>query len=470
MLPRVSAIEVSQGDYIYLNDTVDISRAIAWPDYKLAWCRGDYYGCNPPDQIIQITGFMYKYYIDPAVWHTGTYYRWDGQWNRGEYALAFTILPGERPDMATLKDDLKGRGDLASPNVTIEGPYHYLVARGDDPLITVRIARDDPAHLWMFGTTTSLLDYPMKKDGFDYSYQMNLNDTFSVNPGKYTGYLQFDGKNRLQDVFWDSISKCIDSPYDDDVVPDLAVNERNPQMVKATFENQIKNMQYSDDILIPVTMTVSEPSVVITELEQGNDKLWLTGRTTWSNGTPITLKLDEENYKLAQDIRLHTWTTTISGNLTELRAFSIAMPFEMKELYIGSHQIKMSVTKNNFTTDAYHDFRISGTYIMPTPTPEFRKVMTNSNGSPIVTMPTTIPVPQVVYTPIPSTYINSNGTVVVNVTPVETKATIKPVKANVTTNVAVVPTPTKDPNIQVGLSEWVAVAALIAAIGWRRKP
>jgi len=279
-VPRVSAIVVAQGDYIYLGDTVDISLAISWPDYKLAWCRGDYYGCTPPDQIIQITGYQHRYYIDPAVWHTGTYYRWDGQWNRGEYAVAFTILPGERPNMAILKEDLKNQTVLASPNVTLEGPYHYLVARGDDPLITVRTARDDPAHLWMFGSTSSLLDYPMTKNGYDYSYKMNLNDTFSVNPGKYTGYLQFNGRNGLQDVFWDDVSKCIDTPYDDDVVPDIAVNVWNPQMVKATFENQSKNMQYSDDILIPVTMTVTEPSIIITDLEQGKDKLWISGRTT----------------------------------------------------------------------------------------------------------------------------------------------------------------------------------------------
>jgi len=145
------------------------------------------------------------------------------------------------------------------------------------------------------------------------------------------------------------------------------------------------------------------------------------------------------------------------------------MPIELTEMFIGEHQIKMSVEKNKFVTNAYHTFGVSGTYIMPTPTPEFRKIITSGNGSPIVTMPTVIPQPQVIYTPVPATYINVNGTITANVTPIETKAAMKPVKANVTVNATVGPTPTKDPNIQVGLPEWVVVAALIMAIVWRRK-
>jgi hypothetical protein len=453
----VTALLVKQGERIYLGDTVDLSLAVAWPDYKLAWCQGDYYGCTPPDQIITITGYMHKYYIDPTIWHTGTYYRWDGQWNRGEYSVAFTILPGQRPDLAMMKE-INKTPEFAEPNVTVEGPYHYLIARGDDPDITVRIARDDPAHLWLFGDTKEWLDIPFEQNNFTYSHKMLINDTYPMDVGKYTGYLQFNGKNGRQDVYWDGISDCLDTPYDDALIPDVAVNTWNPASVRAEFEKLIRNGIYTDDILVPITMQIVEPSIIITDLVQNPDSIQITGRTTWSNGTKLTLKLDPDNYKLEQDIRLHTWTTTITGNIPDYRTFTITCPIDMNEMYVGVHEFKMTVEKNKYITDVFHTFRISDTYVMPTPTPKRERVILNIDGSRMTTSPTTvIPTPTI-------TYNSSTVTEVKNVTPV---STVRPIRSTTipTTIVTTIPT---TPVVNVPIGSYIAVAALIVVV-WRKR-
>jgi hypothetical protein len=464
MCPVASALTVDlhQGDNAYLNETVDLSQAVAWPDYKMVWCIGDNYGCEPPTQTIQITGYMHSYWLDPAIWHLGTYYRWDGHWNRGENSVAFTIKPGTRPIINQSATGQNITNQSYTPNQTVEGPYSYLIARGDDPLIKIRVAREDPGHFWMFGAKKELLNFPMNQSGFDYSYQMQVNDTFSTDVGKYTGYLQFDGKNKLQDVFWNYDEHVLDTPYDDSVIPDVQVNEWNPPAVKAAFENLIKDNKYSDDILVPVTMQVVEPTIIITDLTQGDDKIYLSGRTTWSNGTVLTIKLDDENYKLEQDKRKHTWTTNITGPLTEMRAFQVEVPVTMKEMYLGVHEIKMSVEKNNEVTDMYYDFKVTGTYIMPEPTPEFRKVMTSMNDTPVATGAPT-PAPQTVSTPTIPSEITVNGTQpVITVTPRTPAPTPTPKPANVTPTK---PTPTYDPNITVPLPWWIALMSI--PIVWR---
>ena len=457
-----ASVELHQGDIAYLSERVDLSRTIAWPDYKLAWCTGGDYGCTPPDQIIQVTGYMYDYFLDPAVWHTGTYYRWDGHWNEGENMEAFTINPGTRPEPISEPGNLNVTDETVIPNVTIEGPYHYLVARGDNPVITVRIARDDPGHLWMFGSTKQVLDLPMKKDGFDYSYQMTLNDTFSTSVGTYSGYLQFDGKNGMQDVYWNDATKCIETPYRRSLQADVCPNIWNTASVRAEFENMVKTGYNSDDILIPVTMQVTEPEIVITDLIRDSNSIWIQGKTTWSAGTILTLKLDPDNYKLAQEIRLHTWTATINGTLDNWRIFAVSCPLEMDEMYIGVHDFEMSVTKNKYVTKTGYTFRITDTYVMPTPTRATQKIIEDMSGNKIAMSTTVIPTRTPNATPVP-TFSTPTKTDVQNVTPVVTRAPLTPTPTRT-------PTPTPIPTtdvVNVPLESYVAVAALIAAV-WRR--
>jgi hypothetical protein len=425
---RGQAHMIAQGDDVYLGECgLDVSLAISWPDYAIAWCKDSSPGCLPPDQIITIEGFQHNYCVNASLYHPGWYYRWDGKWNNGENQDAFRVRVGTRPiDNATNLTPEPTPTPLPGIDTKGNGPFEWIIARGDSPDITFRYATDpnvcgtgkgnDLAHLWLFGSTEMLLDIPLETLPND-NYQLGLSsdDTAALGTGKYTGYIQFPGMNGRQDVFYEPIAKCLDTPYDDAYVPDQVINTRNPAGTNGLFTGMINNTKYSDDLLIPITLTLKDPEISITDITQGPDKMWITGITTWSDGTVITFRLDDDNYALASDKRKHTWTTTVNGSLTNWRRFDQMVPIEMEDMYIGMHELKMTVDKNGYVVNTFHNFRISGTFVMPTPTPEFVKYITDVDGkrvlpvnitplptqNPVVTQVQSVSAPVYVETPIP---------------------------------------------------------------------
>lgn len=477
--PASASVVLNQGDTAYLGEYVDLSRVVAWPDYKLAWCSGDMYGCTPPDQVIAISGYMSNYYLDPGVWHTGTYYRWDGQWHRGENMEAFTILPGTRPAPTPTPTPNETTEVNTTPEALKEGPFTFLIARGDNPRLTFTSGRKDAAHLWMFGTTKQVIDLPMNKTGNDYYYQLNTSDTFSTDVGTYDGYLQFNGDNGLQDVYWNPVTQCIETPYRSSLQKDVCPNVWNPANVKQEFLNMIGTAYNSDDFLVPVKIQVKEPEIVVTELLRGSDTIWIQGQTTWSPGTILTLKLDPDNYATSQEIRLHTWTTIINGTMDTWRTFSISCDLNLDELSIGTHDFKMSVTKNRKTTEMFYTFRVSDTFIMPTPTPRVEKILLDAEGNKIVMTTTVVPTPtpRVSLTLSPGTYNTTSRTDVVeyvngtlkNTTitpPTPTPPPMKVVTVTATTVTKPVPAQTTIPTIPV--SPLIGMLAVAGVIAWRR--
>jgi hypothetical protein len=194
--------------------------------------------------------------------------------------------------------------------------------------------------------------------------------------------------------------------------------------------------------------------------------LWISGITTWWNNTDLKIELDPDNYALAQDKRLHTWTTQVYGEPAAWRRFSQEVPITMEEMYLGMHEIKLTVNKYNRENVVFHNFRITGTFIMPTPTPEFKKYITDINGSPVLTMPTTEPpTPTPTRTPIQITTYKVNST---NVTATETTQARPTATRPPAVTATPVPTATRDPNITIPLPWWISLVATGFAV-WRWK-
>jgi hypothetical protein len=145
------------------------------------------------------------------------------------------------------------------------------------------------------------------------------------------------------------------------------------------------------------------------------------------------LRLDPDNYALASDKKKHTWVVKATGDIGNERVFSTEVPIDMKDMYLGVHELKMTVDKNGYVSDVYHNFRITGTYIMPTPTPTLVKYITDMEGNRMITLvPTPEPtpldtpaeiteVPTTVPTPEPTPVPTPKPTVVI---PVETTPAI----------------------------------------------
>jgi len=273
-------------------------------------------------------------------------------------------------------------------------------------------AKDYQGYFWIFGgpgTTKSILNDKLVKRGTEYEYSMTTEETGNLDTGDYTGYLQFTGKNTLQDIYWNPVTRCYDSPYSDSVVPDVCPNTLNPVAMKEAFKTIVSSAKYSDDILVPITMKVVDPEIVITDIVQGPDTLWITGRTTWADNTPVIIRLDHDNYAKAAEKRAHTWTTKTYGDVGNPRHFNISIPIDIDELYLGMHELKFTVERNGYNVDTYHDFRVSSLYVMPTPTPYIEKYITDINGTPIkeitlvtTAIPTTVtPTPEITEEPTP---------------------------------------------------------------------
>lgn len=456
---NASAIRIGQGEYVYMNETNDLSLALSWPDFAVAWCNGGDYGCVPPAQVITIEGYQHAVYIDPAVYHYGTYYRWDGHWNSAEYAVAFVVGRGSRPVPLNATIPTNVTNQTPDINVTAEGPHDYIIARGDIPTISTisHLKNVETAHLWMFGTTDLLLNIPLEQEGDAYFWRPNISETSALSDTKYTGFIQFNGNNQLQDVFTNPSETEYESPYDDALVPDVVMIKHNTMWMQSKFTEMVGDAKYSDDILVPVTLTVVDPQIVIDDMFQNGDAMVIGGRTTWSSGTVITIKLDPDNYALASDVEKHTWRTAASGNINTWRTFSQSVPIIYDELALGPHTLEMSVEKNVYVTKAYHDFRVTDTFVMPTQTPVKQKYIADKNGTVIAVQtsvtPTPIPTPTptpeptrivrpqnlTVTTPVPNSTQNTNGnSTSLYVPPPPTQ---RPVPTATTSNDIVVPLP-----------------------------
>ena len=450
-------IEIHQGDLVYLNETVDISLAVSWPDYQLAWCDNENYECSPPDQIIEVTGNMHKYFINPTVFRYGTYYRWDGQWNRGENAVAFTIVNGTRHDKITHSNsDI----DVTAMIPAREGPFSYLIARGDWPMVSTRLNRTDTCYLWAFTNTVDVLGkfmIPVREEsGFSsYTYTFSESETMNMTVDSYPAYIVCNGANHIPDIYMDG--PLMRSPYKS--VEDITIDSWNPYNIKTKYDTMAASEPNGlyDDVVYPVELMVSEPYIAITNIERNEDdtKLFISGETSWENQTVLTFKLDPDNYKLAQDIRLHTWTTTASGSLDAPRKFATALSLEKRELSVGMHEIVATVEKNTDVGYSAYSFRVSDISVMPTPTPEIKRVLQMEDRT---EMTVRTPVTPSVTPEITKAYTNVTGNV-----------TAMPV---VTVETTVVPTetpvPTKTTPVVVPVPITVIIAGLIIALMVRK--
>lgn len=454
VVPASAAIQVSQGDIVYMNETVDISQAASWPSYQIVWCSVSNFDCDPPDQIIDASNkSLEEFYVDPAVMRIGTYYRWDGMWHPAENAVAFTVRPGKRPKASAYVNTSE---QPAAITKTQDGPFHYVIARGDTPEVYTFLQNQSvPCHLWIFSNTMNSYNLPMQSEANRYSYQFNKFETLAMSTGDYAGYIQCEGKNELQEIFINGV--YLDTPYDDNKVPDVPLVTWNLLNTKRQFDELAKSMPRFDDELIPITISVVDPTTTITDVEQDEKKLYISGSTTWGNNTAITLRLDPDNYVLKRDIELHTWQAYATGSIDTPRTFATALSLDKEELFIGMHEITSTVESKGDIALSSFNFRVSDVMVMPTPTPEPKRMIYGKDWEeiPIKVVPTPTVEVTVEETPEPKV-------VMVTLTPT----------ANVAANATATPTsiPTADKTIPtIPISAATIVSALAIAEIIRRR-
>ena len=455
---KASNITITQGDYVYMGETVDVSMAASWPSFQICWCAPNNYDCDPPDQVIDVETNMEQFYVDPSVMKYGYYYRWDGAWHPAEYAVAFKVMQGTRPVVVNQSNDTAL--NATSDNPIIEGPFYYLIARGDSPKVYTVLNRTDVGSLWIFSDTMRSLNLAMSREGNTYYLELGDDLTYAIGTGEYEGYIQLNGQNKMQDIFLDR--DMLDTIYDDRMVADVPLISWNLAKVKEQFDDLRRSFQ-CDDEFVPVKMSVHDPDITITDVEQEDTKITLHGVTTWDNTTKITVKLDPDNYALTSEIRAHTWQTFPEGTIDQKREFTTALNIEKENLWVGAHDIQMNVTKNGMTSSMDYTFKVTDIYVMPTPTPAKVRVLTDENYNPLPT--SAAPLPIVTVTPVNvTTIVITPATPTPEPTPPPVTTTSTPV---VVTSVTTIKPTTRNTNVTVPLPVWIVVAALVVIV-WRR--
>lgn len=464
---------VAQGDNVYYNETIDISEVVSWPDYTLVYCAHDEWGCEP-DQIIEVEGNMHKYWLDPSVFtHYGTYWRWDGAWHRGENQVAFHYLPGKRPDINNLTDILTNETSTSNHGAApAYGPYTWLITRGEDTEFTVLLNATDPARLWVFVPETDVyMDIPIANNESVYTVNFSAVDTRILSARTYKAYIQLPGENKAFDIYYeDTHYKSIynEKRYPSEPLKNIDISNPTKQ-----YDDFAASIPYYDDKIIQIKMVVAEPYVVIAHVSQEEDALYISGTSTYYEGTDIILKLDPENYPIKSDASDFTWATTIHGGYDSIRHFETALRFNWNDLSIGKHHIDIQKVGYGDAPISTYDFRRSDIFVMPTPTPKRVAILTNENYEQIKEKET------------PEANVAENATPVatpsVNATPTETPVPglTQGIVENdmseelvIFSNTTPTPTPvqTHDSNIKVPLSAWLSVLAMVSVVLlWRRR-
>jgi hypothetical protein len=417
--------------------------------------------------------------MDPTIFtHYGDYYRWDGEWHPAEYALAFRYMPGERPVYLNLTAN--ETGNETPPPVKL-GPFRWIVARGDNPKFTIVTNRTDPCHLWVWSDNDNMFGIPLNNVNSTYFIELAPAQTLGLQPGSYKAYLQFDGKNGIQDIYYND--NYLMSPYNNKLAPEVPLMHWNLGNARMQFDEYARSIMYYDDEIVPVEVIVGDPAITVTSVVQEEGKLYIAGSTNWKENTSILLKLDPENYPLANDAKFHTWQTYVYGEVDEYRTFETAVKISPDDLCIGPHHIDMQKYGDVDSPISSYDFKRTDTYVMPEPTPERVAVFVNPDYIPIpqktkvAASPTPTPVktvkPRSMNTtpPVPGRTPGAIPNDMTGVTLEETPSiTSNTTSGNVTvSNVTVTLTPTHDPNIHVPVPVWIPVLALLIAI-FRRKP
>ena len=235
-----------------------------------------------------------------------------------------------------------------------------------------------------------------------YYFELQANQTASLDPGEYDLVLQKVGDNKIKEAFYSErynvtswttdnpvIDKYIVSPFKS--VKDININGFQAQMVEQVLYNMTAG---SDDILIKTNMTVEEPLTAVREIDQINDdQIYIYGTSNLKVGTNVSILWDAERQVSSADYKKNTYYAVVQpGNATEGREqerwFGEKLNVTIQDLPPGNHWVE--VTANGLVTR--YKYTVGELYRNQTP-PPMQKIRYLNDGVIVTPTPVTIEVP-----------------------------------------------------------------------------
>lgn len=375
---------ITQGEVVYIGDTVDVSGII--PPYpQLAFWDGyDMYDYAPTYNFTMSNykSDYYKFYISEEMFgnRLGKWYKYNGAYERQGNNLAFVV---KRKPMSNYTMTLQNGTVLnltTIENVTYV-PYStgkvlplpdkhiadYLVTREE----ALNVSVDTIAAVWIFNKWNNDIVYSTNNRGFEIVF--NQTEIRDIQPGEYKMIVQRMG----------NFSNGLDVIYDDDTRTIKWFDRKNFEVNKVDAtnlepENAVallkKIFPHVPDQFNIKMLAVQEPSISIATMDKmysanakeyfhdidmrGNVTLMdVRGYTNVLPGTNITVVLDESRV----DPRLVNKTATYRGvaegdYLGDMRQYRIYVPLYWDSLSPGVHTLTARTEKGGIM---YADFVVS---------------------------------------------------------------------------------------------------------------
>ena len=352
--PARNTYRITQGQDVYINDTIDVS-GMGWGT-GFAW-YGTYGEYDYPVYIREFKNYHYdlfNFYIDPATFSSrpGMWYQYYGNNSEPNGNLAAFDVHGQYRNTTVTYPN--GTVVNASQLITKQIPQivpqptilpeiregDYLLAIGDPMIVNT----GGPAQVWIFGRVDST-----------YGSTTNGNMTFSGNefvdfePGTYTMLIQKPGKNTDFDVReyngtlqyrdgWNGV-KTADTTA---MSPTLALDQ---------LEHLLAN---TDDEYQTYTLVMQQPTLTIERM----DEVWLEskakdfptdsgditfmdvrGYTNLRNETNISVVLDKDYITNHQIGRWTTYAETHKSAVGNRTMFEAWVPVFWDTMPTGLHMI-----------------------------------------------------------------------------------------------------------------------------------
>jgi len=407
-VPMSEIPRITQGETVYINDTVDISGVVGWPgsdgEYKIAWYGSYETAYSPYDQdpayILTLPGryrstdheSQYWYYFSPEVFQqrTGYWYQFtsNASKERGDESAgnlrAFYVKSTYRPVFNSTSNQTEGSYESGNYTKTVIKPAPLLPERRVADYVAARgQAISWPAggyRLWMFGRVNGVYD---NRDNVITAEQVQ-----TLEPGRYTMMVHVPGNNSIFEASIDG-KRILPGLYGRQPID---ITGKLPPAVMADLKGILAG---TDDSLFEYTVDLQEPYITIERADElylmNRTVLDVRGYTNVANGTPITVSMNEGKtyYKF-----IPLWTAKTEavrdspGNLSQYRAYvpvdwdnlaanAMNHTLTAKTAIGGSMQkdFKISIMPaDSFKPNATLKYIEGRNPFEPTPTPEIRTV------------------------------------------------------------------------------------------------
>ena len=356
----------SQGAYVYINDTVDISGQ-GWAD-GVSWYG--HWGEYSHPQYIRMFPENYNkqdqrnFYIDPAIFKDrwGMWYQYyeNNATERNGNLAAFFVKDGTRLTTTTYANGTSISTTIGENNAT-----NGYIKPVEDILPEVRIsdynlARGDLLdtgfeRLWVFGRTTGY---------YAHDSTLTITEVNAMEYGTYKIAEQTKGSNGIYEVNYDADKSLLTSPWRN--VSDVSLYGSQPLLDIDKVKGMIATT--TDDTITFHNLEVSEPSITvnsITEVDVGSrfpliytpgmTLLDIKGYTNLAKGSELSFVVDPDK-QTARTLKSNTYkTTAVRTDPGMMSTYQIYVPINKNDMESGMHTVEV---KTRIGASMRYDFPV----------------------------------------------------------------------------------------------------------------